>query len=60
MSSGEAATMRRDRPWLIGVPIEKRDSLIITADDGMQFAVSSEGDLASAWQALIVAGVRPG
>jgi hypothetical protein len=52
--------MRRDRPWLIGVPIEKRDSLIITADDGMQFAVSSEGDLASAWQALIVAGVRPG
>ena len=57
---GEAGVMRSNRGWLTGVPIEMRDWLIITVADGMQFAVSPEEDLDSAWQALMVAGVRPG
>jgi hypothetical protein len=55
---GEAATMRRARIWLMGLPIEKRDWVRIELNEGMHFAVSPAGDLDAAWQALRVAGVR--
>jgi hypothetical protein len=56
---GHQATIRRQRIGWAGIPIGKRDSIRLTLDDGMEFALTPESTFAEAWEALLAAGAGP-
>lgn len=56
--AGDQAVMRRHRIGWVGTPFGKRDSIRLTLNDGMEFALTSENAFDEAWDALLAAGVR--